>query len=552
MSAPSAAAVCAVWAALAAAAGAPQTSYTTGEAAVDRLHAFLAPTLAANEKSFVGATGPVRAFGAGSIYPQIWLRDSATLLPLARYHYGRPHLTSWIEEHFAHQAPEGALWDWVAPGPTGSFAEWAPHVTLVHRAGSLQVSADKNTVEADQETSAVIAVGRVFEVTGDLAWLRRPVSGVSLLERCERALEFLLAARRDPGTGLITSGFSADWGDVSPQHPDQRAIYLDEETPLVVGLYTNALFFQAASALADLYDAAGLLVTADRWRTEARRIRRGVEATLWQPSRGFYRMHRLVRGGKSLPDDADIFALGGHAVAVQAGLVDGVRARALFTLAEKRRASHGVSTISGSLLPPFPKGTFPNPAVAEPWSYQNGGQWDWFGGRFVLAEFEQGRSESAWTHLVEIATKAVAAGGLHEWHTREGEGRGSATYAGSAGALGDALYRGLFGVDLRASRLHLKVRLGERSGRLDLLEPATATRIEYRYTWTPEVATLEYKSSHREPGRISVRLPAKPRGLPAVTIDGTEVDAYLTTVGDDHYVEVRTDWGSHRLEIRPR
>ncbi len=59
-------------------------SYVTGDAALDGLQPYLLPTLDANRKSFAGVTGPVHGFGAGDIYPQVWLRDSATLIPLAR------------------------------------------------------------------------------------------------------------------------------------------------------------------------------------------------------------------------------------------------------------------------------------------------------------------------------------------------------------------------------------------------------------------------------------------------------------------------------------
>ena len=52
-----------------------------------------------------------------------------------------------------------------------------------------------------------------------------------MLARCDAALSYLLKQRRDAASGLVTSGFAADWGDVSPVYSDQRAIYLDEATP---------------------------------------------------------------------------------------------------------------------------------------------------------------------------------------------------------------------------------------------------------------------------------------------------------------------------------
>jgi len=125
------------------------------EPAFVHLWGYFRPTLDANEKQFRGLTGTVHAFGAGSLYPQIWLRDSATLIPLTRYLYPETHLRSWIEEHFAHQQPGGAMYDWIAAGPLEHFVAWAPQAVLVSAVGASPLTADKNTIEADQESSAV-------------------------------------------------------------------------------------------------------------------------------------------------------------------------------------------------------------------------------------------------------------------------------------------------------------------------------------------------------------------------------------------------------------
>jgi hypothetical protein len=73
-----------------------QTAYVTGDPALDALQDLLRPTLEANRKEFAGRSGAVKAFGAGARYPQVWLRDSATVLPLARYEYPAELLTSWF------------------------------------------------------------------------------------------------------------------------------------------------------------------------------------------------------------------------------------------------------------------------------------------------------------------------------------------------------------------------------------------------------------------------------------------------------------------------
>ena len=68
------------------------TWYRTGDADLDRLQEWLRPTLDANARQFLGRTGLVQGFGAGSSYPQIWLRDSATLVSLAADHLSLIHI----------------------------------------------------------------------------------------------------------------------------------------------------------------------------------------------------------------------------------------------------------------------------------------------------------------------------------------------------------------------------------------------------------------------------------------------------------------------------
>jgi hypothetical protein len=516
------------------------------QALVDRLQ----PTLAANEKSLKGKTGPVAGFGAGATYPQIWLRDSATLLDLARFHFPRSHLASWIEEHLAHQQPDGSLYDWIAGGPPSSFVEWAPKVRVVHVAPGVRICADKNTVEADQESSAVIAAGRVLAYTGDAGWLRKDIGGRTVLQRCEDALAYLWRERRDAKKALVLSGFAADWGDVSPAYADQRVIYLDEETPRVVGLYTNALAYEAARTLAKMHEAAGDSETADRWWADAEWLKTATEMVLWQPGRRFYRMHAPAPGPKIVGDVADILGMGGHAAALRAGLFEGARAQVVLDTLEERRQEMKLPTASFSLLPPFPAGFFRHPAVKEPWTYQNGGQWDWFGGRLILAEFEHGRAERAREHLLEVARQARAAAGLYEWRTRDGEGRGSPQYAGSAGALGAAVIEGLLGVRLGPERLDVSPRLGALSAQVRLHEPATESQVEYDYRQSADEIAFTVAVSPRRTTQIAILLPAAWEEV-EVQLAGVVLSSKMKRVGTDSYVSFQTDGSRYSLTVRP-
>ncbi|HVR72113.1 MAG TPA: trehalase family glycosidase [Vicinamibacteria bacterium] len=533
----------------------PAPSYVTGEAALDALQAYLRPTLEANRKSLVGVTGRVSAFGAGEVYPQVWLRDSATLVPLARYTHDREFLTSWIEEHLAHQSPSGELFDWIAAGPAHAFKDNAPRVREVHRAGSVVVSADRNTSETDQESSAVDAAAQVVALTGDVAWLGRRIRGRTVLQRLDQALRFVQARYLDRQRGLVTSAFTADWGDVSPVYADQRVIYRDERTPVVVGVYTNALFYRATRALAGLYRRAGQPAAAARWEEQAAGVRAAVQRHLWQEERGFFRMHLPVAGpAPPALDDSNFFGMGGNALALLYGLADERQAARVSEVAERRRRTSGIATIAAVLLPPYPRGVFRHPILSEPFTYQNGGQWDWFAGRFLLAQFERGEAARARAQLAAVAARIVRSRGLYEWSTRHGEGRGSAHYAGSAGALGAALFHGLFGIDLRAERLDIRVRLGDHPrGEVHVHQPATGTWVRYLYSHDgrARTMTLDYESNAGGRGTVGLLLP--PGATPSAARLGDRARAFrVETVGRDRYVVLDTDWRRQRLVVSLR
>lgn len=531
-------------------------TYVTDNEDLNRLQTFFTKVLEVNRKEFAGPTTELKGFGAGDAYPQIWLRDSNTIIPVARYQYSIDYLKSWLEEHLRFQQADGQLYDWIASGAKANFTGAAPRVREVYSGNGtagrqLKISADKNTTEADQESSAVNAVYQVFNITGDTGWLRMKINDRELIDRLDDALEYLLKNRFDPKHELITNALTADWGDVSPVYPDQRAIYMDARTPVVVGTYTNAMFFSAARQLAELYRATGNQAKVDYWNSRSARTKESINKYLWQQEKGFYRIHLLIKPEVSAGhDSSNIFAMGGNAVAVLAGVADDNQARRIFSIALKRRQDHGMSTIAGTLLPPFPRGFFKHPAVSEEYIYQNGGQWDWFAGRLLLTQFERGESQQAYRGLVELAQKASRNNGLYEWHTRDGEGKGSRDYAGSAGALGAAVAMGLLGVYLTHDSLILKVRLAERSASVRLHEPATDRRVSYGYCYqSPGLIQVRYSSNFPKPGRIHILLP-KNRKPETATIDDRNSTFEIESIGEDQYVVLDTDWSEHTLQIR--
>ncbi len=532
-----------------------ETWYFIDDPAINDLQKFFPSTLAATEKQFRGQRGQITGFGAGTTYPQIWLRDSATAIPVARYYYPAQFLSSWIEEHLAHQRTDGSLNDWIAAGSRSNFLSGAPRAKDVYQSdrstGSIIVSADKNTTEADQETSAVDAAYQVFRIQGEVRWLTKTIAGVSIIRRLDHSLAYLLKSRFDRRHGLVTNAFTADWGDVSPVYADQRAIYLDSKTPVVAGLYTNTLFYRAASQLSEMHFVTGNVNGATYWKKIAAMVKRNINTFMWQKERGFYRMHIQLTPAQRQFDDSNIFAMGSNALAALSHVANDAQAMSIFNIAAERQKEYDVSTIAGVALPPFPRGFFKHPAVNDEYRYQNGGQWDWFAGRLLLAEFEHGAAGRAAEQLVPIAQKALANKGMFEWHTRDGKGMGSPNYLGSAGALGGALFQGLFGVYLRSDSLNLKTRLRQTGARLNLYQPATGQYVRYVYQYDAASRTvkLTFESNTPGSGKICALLPRELKSS-RLLVDAAAVPFHNEIVGEDSYMCFVSDWHRHVAEFQ--
>jgi len=244
--------------------------------------------------------------------------------------------------------------------------------------------------------------------------------------------------------------------------------------------------------------------------------------------------------------------MGGNAQAMISGLAGGPgddKRRRIIEQALSRQKEFGVSTISSSLLPPYPKGFFRHPALDEPYEYQNGGQWDWFGGRLVLAMFESGFSREAREKLIEIARKDIANGGLFEWNTKDGAGRGSDFYSGSAGSLARALIEGYLGIWISGHDLEISPRLGLDSARVHVHLPAVGRFVAYDYRVDDKARMLRFEiSCDHEPGpTISIlnpwasleseRVSASSPDM-EVRVNGGKVPFKVEWVGRDEYIRL--------------
>ena len=517
------------------------TAFRSSVPEFERLGRLIRLTLEENEVEFQGRTGPVRGFAAGTSYPQVWLRDAATIIPGSRYYYPEEYLTSWLEEHLAFQKDSGSLEDWV----------------------DSRGRSDKNTVETDQEASAVQSAYQIFLLKGPEGriWLEKQVAGQTILDRLEKSLLYLFAERWNKECGLITGAHTADWGDVDPEDAGPQAIYVDERTRWTADIYDQAMVYQACLELSGMFRSMGKIERADSWQKKADELRQSADRLLWQEDRGFYRVHIHIDPFPHDFDEDDMFPMGGNAQAMISGLAGAAKARKIIEAALDRQARFGVSTVSGALLPPYPGGFFKHPAMDEPYEYQNGGQWDWFGGRLLFAMFESGFSRTAKNKLLEIIRKNTANVGLWEWDTKDGAGRGSDFYAGSAGSLAKALFEGYFGIRLAENSLSLEPRLGEESATAHIYMPTAGLFAAYDYQ--PDAGgkkiTVRYNSNFSQKGKVKVLIPRtflgvadREQGRNKIRVyrDGMEIQFEWLSANEDDFISLETDFRDHTLEIR--
>ena len=72
----------------------------------------------------------------------------------------------------------------------------------------------------------------------------------------------------------------------------------------------------------------------------------------------------------------------------------------------------------------------------RPYSYQNGGDWDWFGARMIQVLIDHGMYGQAYQAIQPMLARVLKAGNFYEWWTPTGQPEGSASFRGAAGELG--------------------------------------------------------------------------------------------------------------------
>jgi len=367
-------------------------------------------------------------FNAGDSYSEVWIRDYTTFMELAAAVHPASELKENLLIFFRMQADDGNILDGVVP--IGDNPLWGGYdYYLTEREPNF--AGHKNTVETDQETSLVQGVYRYIQATGDETILHEDVFGQTVLERLEWAMQYLMDDKYDRQYGLLFGATTADWGDVQPGHP--WGVKWDENTYPAIDIYDNAMLIIALDNLMEMAPE-----TKTRWEPIRNAIFENTRKHLWDAENQKFIPHIYLERGSPFPEDFDenqIYYFGGTAVAIEAGLLSHEEVKQAIDEMARRVELAGAASIGLTLYPPYPEGFFMNPGMSPEYSYQNGGDWTWFGGRMIQQLVKYGFVEEAFEHIQPMVKRVKDNDGFFEWYTINNEPRGSGTFRGSAGVL---------------------------------------------------------------------------------------------------------------------
>ncbi len=372
-------------------------------------------------------------FNAGDGYGEVWIRDYNTFIELAMEVMPDSLIRDNLLTFFRFQGETGDIVD----GFIGRDKAVETPDGYKFRYSELEprYAAHKNTVETDQESSLIQAVWRYVTRSGNRAFLKEKVGGRTVEERMEAALNFLQTERYDRQHGLLWGATTADWGDVQPEHP--WGVVIDENTHYCIDIYDNAFYLIAIDCFTELTSDNAAKV---RWQQVADGIRRQVREHLWDEEMQKFIPH-IYLNGSPFSEDLDERAIcyhGGTAVAIEAGLLTRDEVAAANRMMVDNVRKSGAPSIGLTVYPPYPEEAFQNKGMG-PYSYQNGGDWSWFGGRMIRQLVDYGFVEEAYTEGKPMFDRVMKNRGFYEWYRIDGTPSGSGTFRGEAGVLYDCV-----------------------------------------------------------------------------------------------------------------
>ncbi|EAR02943.1 GH36-type glycosyl hydrolase domain-containing protein [Maribacter sp. HTCC2170] len=369
-------------------------------------------------------------FNAGDGYREVWIRDYNTFIELSAEVYPAEELKENLLVFFRMQGDDGNILDGFTPAEKISKEE----TDFSYFELEPRYAGHKNTVETDQETSLIQTVYKYVQSTGDESILDVQVGDKTVAQRMERAMQFLMNERFSTEYGLIWGATTADWGDVQPEHG--WGVDIDENTHRAIDIYDNAMFIIALDNMIEL-----LPDVREKWLPIRHKLAKNSRKHLWDGNDKKFIPH-IYLDGSPFPEDfneSEIYYFGGTAIAIEAGLLSEDEINVSIKEMISRVKQAGAASIGLTLYPPYPDGYFVNQIMNPEYSYQNGGDWTWFGARMISQLVKNGFIKDAYEQLLPMTERVVTNDGFYEWYTKENEPKGSGTFRGSAGVLYTAI-----------------------------------------------------------------------------------------------------------------
>ena len=373
-----------------------------------------------------------KGFTAGDGYPQVWIRDFNTFIELSCDVYDTRVIRENLLTFLRLQQPNYEIVDgYVLRG----HVSWDDPNIYTSPSDTAHVGF-KNTVETDQETSLIQAIGKYILKTGDKTILDEKIDALTVKKRLSKAIDFLLHNRYSAEYGLLTGATTQDWGDV--QVEGGAVVDIDEKTHWSVDIYDNAMLVIALKYMADFESTAG---EKNKWEELRKFTEKNIRKYLWDSEHGKFIPHIYI---KDSPFPADfnenaIWFHGGTAVAIEAGLLSKEEIKASYDQMTINVKLSGAPTIGLTLYPPYPEGIIKGSNSSRPYIYQDGGDWTWFGGRMVQQLISNGFPEEAYESLRPMIDRVIANNKFYEWYGIDGKPKGSGDFRGEAGVLARAV-----------------------------------------------------------------------------------------------------------------
>lgn len=373
-----------------------------------------------------------KGFNAGDGYPQVWIRDFNTFIAISCKVYSRDSIRKNLLTFLKLQQPNGEIVDgYVFKG----HVTWNDPNIYTATADTTHVGF-KNTVETDQETSLIQAFSKYIALTGDRSILDELIDGKTARQRLEFSINYLLKNRYSKKYQLLTGATTQDWGDV--QIEGGAVVDIDSNTHWAIDIYDNAMFVIALKDMAGFY---GNTAYGKNWVTLQHLTEKRIRQYLWDPAKNKYTPH-LFTGSSPFPasfHENNICFHGGTAVAIEAGLLSKPEIKMVNQMMVNDVKLSGAPTIGLTLYPVYPEGIYKNSTASKPYTYQNGGDWAWFGARMIRQLIKNGYVSEAYAELQPMITRTLRDQHFYEWYSRDNKPNGSSDFKGSAGELGSAI-----------------------------------------------------------------------------------------------------------------